>query len=60
MDKNIKTSLVTGGMSGIGSVVAEVLRVRGDEVITVSRRKLDDGNHISADLSLKKTNRSNV
>ena len=54
MDEDFKTSLVTGGTRGIGGVVSEVLRNRGDEVITVSRRKLDDGNHISVDLSSKK------
>ena len=51
MTKTIKTSLITGGTRGIGGVIADVLRDRGDRVITVSRRKLNDENHISADLS---------
>jgi len=49
-----KTSIVTGGTRGIGSVIAGVLRDRGDRVITISRRKMDDENHISADLSSEK------
>ena len=54
MDQDIKTSLVTGGTRGIGSVVSEVLRDRGDQVITLSRRKKNDKNHISVDLSSEK------
>ena len=49
-----KTSLVTGGTRGIGSVISEVLRDRGDWVITVSRREINDENHFSVDLSSKK------
>ena len=51
MKHSIKTSITVGGTRGIGSVVTDVLRDRGDRVITVSRRKLNDENHISADLS---------
>ena len=54
MAEAIKTSLVTGGTRGIGSVIADVLRDREDHVITVSRRKINDENHISVDLSLEK------
>jgi NAD(P)-dependent dehydrogenase (short-subunit alcohol dehydrogenase family) len=54
LTESIKTSIVTGGTRGIGSVIADVLCDRGDHVITVSRRKLSDENHISADLSSKK------
>ena len=49
-----KTSLVTGGTRGIGSEISEVLRDRGDWVITVSRREINDENHFSVDLSSKK------
>ena len=54
MGEYIKTSLVIGGTRGIGSVVSEVLRDRGDQVITLSRRKKNDKNHISVDLSSEK------
>lgn len=54
MTESKKISLLTGGTRGIGSVIADVLRDRGDHVITVSRRKLNDENHISADLSSEK------
>ena len=51
MTEAIKISLITGGTSGIGSVIADVLSDRGDQVITVSSRNLNDENHISVDLS---------
>ena len=51
MTEAINNSLVTGGTRGIGSVIAEVLRDRGDRVITVSRRRMKDENHVSMDLS---------
>ena len=54
MGEQIKTSLVIGGTHGIGSVVSEVLRDRGDRVITLSRREKSDENHISVDLSSEK------
>ena len=54
MDEDIKTSLVIGGTGGIGSVVSEVLRDRGDQVFTLSRRGRNDKNHISVDLSSEK------
>ena len=46
-----KTSLVIGGTQGIGSVIKDILRERGDCVFTVSRRKLQCKTHISVDLS---------
>ena len=54
MTEAIKNSLVTGGTKGIGSVITEVLRDRGDRVITISRGEINDENHISVDLSSKK------
>ena len=51
MTEAINNSLVTGGTKGIGSVITEVLRDRGDRVITVSRRQMNDENHVSMDLS---------
>ena len=51
--------IVTGGTSGIGYEITRALRNQGDNVITLSRRKLsEDKDHISCDLtdysSLKK------
>jgi len=54
MYESKQISLLTGGTRGIGSVIVDVLRDRGDHVITVSRRKLNDENHISADVSSEK------
>ena len=50
----MSTSVIVGGTRGIGSVVSGVLRDRGDRVITLSRRKKNDENHISVDLSSEK------
>ena len=44
-------SLVVGGKTGIGKSIVEVLRSRGDEVYTFSRRESQDKNHTSIDLS---------
>ena len=52
MTEAINNSLVTGGTKGIGRVIAEVLRDRGDRVITLSRSQImNDENHISMDMS---------
>ena len=51
MTEVVNNSLVTGGTRGIGSVVTEVLRDRGDRVITISRGKMNDENHVEMDLS---------
>tara|TARA_Y100000590_G_scaffold460725_1_gene620732 strand:- start:1708 stop:2418 length:711 start_codon:yes stop_codon:yes gene_type:complete len=49
-----KTSLITGGTRGIGSIITEVLNERGDHVITLSRRAENHPNHFSVDISSKK------
>ena len=46
----MKTTLVIGGKTGIGSVVVESLRKRGDLVYTASRESSEDHNHIACDL----------
>ena len=46
-------SVIIGGQTGVGRSIVEVLRVRGDEVYTFSRRKSKDENHISIDLGSK-------
>jgi len=47
-------SVITGGISGIGKVIATTLRSRGDEIYTTSRRKIADTHHISIDLTTRK------
>ena len=44
-------SVVIGGISGIGSVVAKHLANRGDKIYTVSRSNSTAKNHISCDIS---------
>ena len=46
-----KISLIIGGTKGIGSVITKTLKKRGDKIITVSRSKLKNTNHISLDLN---------
>ena len=46
-------SLVIGGKTGIGRAIVQILKHRGDEVYTFSRRKSKDENHISIDLGSK-------
>jgi NAD(P)-dependent dehydrogenase (short-subunit alcohol dehydrogenase family) len=46
-----KTSLIIGGSRGIGLVISNTLKKRGDKVINISRSKLNNNNHISADVS---------
>ena len=53
MTEQINSSLITGGTRGIGGCIAKVLKERGDRVITVSRKKMNDENHISMDLASK-------
>ena len=45
-------SVVIGGISGIGSVVAKHLASRGDEIYTVSRSNSTTKNHISCDITV--------
>ena len=50
-----KTSVVIGGLSGIGQVITETLRQRGDTCFTCSRRESVDPFHISHDLLSRET-----
>tara|TARA_B100000315_G_C14404364_1_gene507966 strand:+ start:163 stop:885 length:723 start_codon:yes stop_codon:yes gene_type:complete len=45
-----KTTLLTGGTRGIGSIIKQVLLERGDEVYTASRSQSSDPNHFSINL----------
>jgi NAD(P)-dependent dehydrogenase (short-subunit alcohol dehydrogenase family) len=47
----VPVSVVIGGISGIGSVVAKHLANRGDKIYTVSRSNSTAKNHISCDIS---------
>lgn len=46
-----KKSIVFGGLSGIGSVIVDILSQRGDDCYSVSRRNSSNKNHISFDLT---------
>jgi NAD(P)-dependent dehydrogenase (short-subunit alcohol dehydrogenase family) len=48
----MQTSVIIGGLSGIGSVIAKHLSNRGDKVYTVSRSNPETNNHISCDISV--------
>jgi len=48
----MQTSVVIGGLSGIGSVIVKRLSRRGDKVYTVSRSRLETNNHITCDISV--------
>ena len=48
----MSVSVVIGGISGIGSVVAKHLASRGDEIYTVSRSNSTTKNHISCDITV--------
>ena len=45
------TSLIIGGTKGIGSVIADSLRKRGDRVFTLSREERKNKNHIKCDIT---------
>jgi len=47
----VPVSVVIGGISGIGSVIAKHLANRGDKVYTISRGDSTSKNHISCDVS---------
>ncbi len=47
-----KTSLIVGGTKGIGSVILNKLKKRGDKIFTLSRSKLKKSNHLVCDMSL--------
>lgn len=46
-------SIVVGGYGGIGSDIVEVLKNRGDNVYTLSRRNSKEEDHLSIDLESK-------
>ena len=48
----MQTSVIIGGLSGIGSAIAKHLSNRGDKVYTVSRSNPETNNHISCDISV--------
>ena len=47
-----KISLIIGGTKGIGSVILNKLKKRGDKIFTLSRSKLKKSNHLVCDMSL--------
>jgi len=47
----VPVSVVIGGISGIGSVIAKHLANRGDKIYTISRSDSTSKNHISCDIS---------
>ena len=49
-----KNSLIVGGSKGIGSVIASILKKRGDSIFILSRNRIKNSNHIQADLLDKK------
>ena len=46
-----KTSLIIGGHKGIGLVIFNTLKKRGDNIFSISRSKINNKNSISADIS---------
>ena len=46
-------SIVVGGTKGIGRSIVETLKIRDDQVYTLSRRESGDKNHISISLEFK-------
>ena len=49
-----KNSLIIGGHRGIGLVIHNTLKKRGDNIFSVSRSKINKKNFISADISTPK------
>lgn len=49
-----KLSIIFGGTKGIGSVITQHLKTRGDNVITVSRSKKNIKNHFAIDIQNEK------
>jgi NAD(P)-dependent dehydrogenase (short-subunit alcohol dehydrogenase family) len=50
-----RTAIVTGGTSGLGLALRDLLRDQGWTVITVSRRSSDDSLHIAGDAAASET-----
>jgi NAD(P)-dependent dehydrogenase (short-subunit alcohol dehydrogenase family) len=46
-----KNSLIIGGHRGIGRVIFDTLKKRGDNIFSISRSKFDNKNFISADIN---------
>jgi short-subunit dehydrogenase len=46
-----KTSLIIGGHRGIGLVILNTLKKRGDNIFSVSRSQINNKNFISADIN---------
>jgi NAD(P)-dependent dehydrogenase (short-subunit alcohol dehydrogenase family) len=49
-----KNSLIIGGHRGIGLVIHNTLKKRGDNIFSISRSKINNKNFISADISTPK------
>ena len=43
--------IVTGGSSGLGRAVAEDLRQRGEDVVTISENEPENKSHFSCDIT---------
>ena len=45
-----KKSIIIGGTNGIGSVIAKILKLRGDEIYTFSRNGKNKSKNLKLDL----------
>ena len=46
----MKNTLIIGGLSGIGKSINQLLSLRGDKIITLSRKSSNSNNHIQFDM----------